>query len=84
MSSLVKRGSGLNLPNSQFNVRFSGKDTNNNDLYLTYLRNVDIANPGFWEGTSSITGLLRYTDFLYLILLTCIQKPECLNLIITI
>ena len=63
MSSLLNRGSGLNLPNSQFSVRFSGKDTGNNDLYLTYLRNVDIANPGYWQGTSSITGLLRYTDF---------------------
>ena len=63
MSSLLNRGSGISLPNSEFNVRFSGKDTSNNDLYLTYLRNVDIDNPGFWEGTSSITGLVKYTDF---------------------
>ena len=63
MSSLLNRGSGISLPNSEFNVRFSGKDTSNNDLYLTYLRNVDSNNPGFWEGTSSITGLVKYTDF---------------------
>ena len=63
MSSLLKRGSGVSLPNSEFNVRFSGKDTSSNDLYLTYLRNVDSNNPGFWEGTSSITGLVKYTDF---------------------
>ena len=62
-SSLLSRGSGVSLPNSEFNVRFSGKDTSNNDLYLTYLRNININDPGAWEGTSSITGLLRYTDF---------------------
>ena len=63
MSSLLKRGSGISLPNSEFNVRFSGKDTSNNDLYLTYLHNVYLNDPGAWEGTSSITGLIRYTDF---------------------
>ena len=63
MSSLLKRGSGLNLPNSQFNVRFSGKDTNNNDLYLTYLSNIKANDPGFWEGTSTLTGLPIYTSF---------------------
>lgn len=63
MSSLLKRGSGISLPNPEFNVRFSGKDTNNNDLYLTYLHNIYPNDPGAWEGTSSITGLIRYTDF---------------------
>ena len=63
LSSLPTRGSGISLPNTGFRVEFSGKDSLNNNLYLTYLRNVDIDNPGFWQGTSNITGLIRYTDF---------------------
>jgi len=63
MSSLLKRGSGVDLPNSQFNVRFSGKDTNNNDLYLTYLSNIKANDPGYYEGTSFLTGFPIYTSF---------------------
>ena len=63
MSSLLKRGSGISLPNSEFNVRFSGKDTSNNDLYLTYLSNIKANDPGYYEGTSSLTGFPIYTSF---------------------
>ena len=63
MSSLLKRGSGISLPNSEFNVRFSGKDTSNNDLYLTYLSNIKANDPGYYEGTSSLTGFPVYTSF---------------------
>ena len=63
LSSLVQRGSGVSLPNSDFNVRFSGKDCLGNDLYITYLKPSRPLDAGYWEGTSDITGLVRYTDF---------------------
>jgi len=46
-----------------FRVVFSGKDTLNNNLYITHLYNPIANNPGDWAGTSDITGFIRYTDF---------------------
>ena len=63
LSSIKARGSGISFPNSDWRVEFSGKDTNDNNLYITFLQDFVTNNDGLWGGTSDITGLIRYTDF---------------------